>query len=492
MRIRHPLRAVARALLFRAPIEAQLIVTRRCNLSCGYCSEYDGFSPPIPLETLKERIDALHRLRVVNIALLGGEPLLHPAIGEVVAHARRHAEVSLTTNGFLISDSLIDRLNRAGLGNLQVSIDRLQPDPTGYVQKSLKSVAAKLRRLKALATFDVHVTLVLCEESRDEFRATLRALRALDVPVSVNLVHDERGRVAVGGREYLELWDEHHRGGRAFLSIEHGYGRRLLQGERPDWHCRAGARFLYVDEFGKVQLCSAQRGRPAKPVTEYGVDDIRAHSRSRKGCESGCAMFCVYRNSRLDNAPLGLARDVYRTLRRRIAFALVPALALLAATAAPAPAQARAESVRLTGMTLDHWSGAGPALLRPTLRLTKYSGRRPGADLALAIFPDAISFHPPALIVGLQAGLAQPVAIGPGALLVKVGGAGIVAAGVQAEGAFFHLVPGIHAGLGALIPVDRKSTLRLDVTRHVYRSAGASWALWSFGFGFAGGLRPPE
>jgi hypothetical protein len=258
MRIRHPLRAVARALLFRAPIEAQLIVTRRCNLSCGYCSEYDGSSPPIPLETLKERIDALHRLRVVNIA------------------------------------------------------------------------------------------------------------------------------------------------------------------------------------------------------------------------------------------PLGLARDVYRTLRRRIAFALVSALALLAATAAPAPAQARAESVRLTGMTLDHWSGAGPALLRPTLRLTKYSGRRPGADLALAIFPDAISFHPPALVVGLQAGLAQPVAIGPGALLVKVGGAGIVAAGVQAEGAFFHLVPGIHAGLGALIPVDRKSTLRLDVTRHVYRAVGRSSVLWSFGFGFAGGLRPPE
>ena len=490
MRIRHPFRAVTRALLFRAPIEAQLIVTRRCNLSCGYCNEYDGFSPPIPLETLKERIDALHRLRVINIALLGGEPLLHPEIGEVVAHARRQAEVSLTTNGFLISDSVIDRLNRAGLSNLQVSIDRLKPDPTGYVQKSLKSVAAKLRRLKARATFDVHVTLVLCEASKDEFRATLRALRALAVPVSVNLVHDERGKVIVGGREYLELWDEHHRAGGAFLSIEHGYGRRLLQGERPDWHCRAGARFLYVDEFGKVQLCSAQRGRPAKPVTEYGVDDIRAHSRSRKGCESGCSMFCVYRNSQLDNAPLGLARDVYRALRRGVALALLPALAVLAST--PAAAQARTESVRLTGMTLDHWSGAGQALLRPTLRLTKYSGRRPGADLAVAIFPDGISLNPPALVVGLQAGLAQPVPIGPGALLVKAGGAGIVAAGVQAEGGFFHLVPGIQAGLGALIPVDRKSTLRLDVTRHVYPSVGGSWALWSFGFGFAGGLRPSE
>jgi MoaA/NifB/PqqE/SkfB family radical SAM enzyme len=316
MRIRHPLRAVARALL-RAPIEAQLIVTRRCNLSCGYCSEFDDFSPPIPLEVLKERIDALHRLRVINIALLGGEPLLHPQIGEVVEYAGRHAEVSLTTNGFLISDAIIDRLNRAGLGNLQVSIDRLTPDATGYIQKCLKTVAPKLRRLKERAVFDVHVTMVLCEQSKVDFRATLGELKALGLPVSVNLIHDEHGTVAVGGVEYLRLWDEHHLEGRPFLSIEYDYGRQLLQGERPQWQCRAGARFLYVDEFGKVQFCSAQRGRLGKPVTEYRARDLRTHSATYKGCETGCSLLCVYRDSQLDNAPLRLAVDIFRALRGR-------------------------------------------------------------------------------------------------------------------------------------------------------------------------------
>jgi MoaA/NifB/PqqE/SkfB family radical SAM enzyme len=316
VRIRHPLRAIVRALLFRAPLEAQLIVTRRCNLSCGYCSEYDSFSPPIPLTVLKERIDALHRLRVINIALLGGEPLLHPDLDQVVAYASRHAEGSVTTNGFLISDALIDRLNRAGLSNLQVSVDRLKPDPTAYVQKSLKSVMPKLRRLKERAKFDVHVTLVLCEQSRDEFRATVEEVEALGIPLSVNLIQDEHGTVAIRGPEYLELWDQHHRGGKAFLSIEHGYGRRLLQGDRPDWQCRAGARFLYVDELGNVQFCSAQRGRLGKPVAAYGVQDIRAHSKTHKGCESGCSLFCVYRDSQLDNAPLSLANEIYRALRK--------------------------------------------------------------------------------------------------------------------------------------------------------------------------------
>jgi MoaA/NifB/PqqE/SkfB family radical SAM enzyme len=317
MRIRHPFRALARAVFFRAPIEAQLIVTRRCNLSCGYCSEFDDFSPPIPLPVLQARIDDLHRLRVINIALLGGEPLLHPEIDQVVAYAGRRAEVSLTTNGFLVCDALIDRLNRAGLANLQVSIDRLKPDATGYVQKSLKSLAPKLRRLKERASFDVHVTVVLCEQSKDEFRATLRELDRIGVPVSVNLVHDANGMVAVQGPEFVELWDEHHLQGRPLASIEHDYGRRLLQGQRPEWQCRAGARFLYVDEFGKVQFCSAQRGRPGKPLSDYGTADMRAHGASHKGCEAGCSLLCVYRDSQVDNAPMTLVREAYRMLRGR-------------------------------------------------------------------------------------------------------------------------------------------------------------------------------
>lgn len=34
---------------------AQMVVIRRCNLSCGYCSEYDKFSDPLPGEVLEKR-----------------------------------------------------------------------------------------------------------------------------------------------------------------------------------------------------------------------------------------------------------------------------------------------------------------------------------------------------------------------------------------------------------------------------------------------------
>lgn len=320
MRIKNPFRSLVRILFLKAPIDAQLIVTRRCNLSCRYCTEQDHFSELIPLEVLKVRIDALHRLHVANIELLGGEPLLHPQIAEVVAYADSHAQVSITTNGFLLSDKLIERLNDAGLSNMQVSIDTLYPDTLGHTRKSFESVAPKLEHLKRLAGFDAHVNVVLCESSKDQFIALLRELGKFGFFVSVGLVHNERGRVEVSGSDYLKLWEHLFQEGTPISFVEYEYGKRLLQGQRPVWQCRAGARFLYVDEFGNAQFCSAQRGRLNKPIMQYTGEDIGRHSRTYKGCEAGCSLFCAYRSSLVDNAPLSMATAMVQMLRRGVLF----------------------------------------------------------------------------------------------------------------------------------------------------------------------------
>src|SRR5947208_12747010 len=137
MRVDHPFRAAFDIVARGAPIEVQLVVTRRCNLSCGYCSEYDKHSPEVPYDVLAARIAAIHRLRAANIALLGGEPLLHSRIDDVVRRAATRAQVSVTTNGFLLDREIIDRLGDAGLANMQVSIDALRPGRARYIQKSL-------------------------------------------------------------------------------------------------------------------------------------------------------------------------------------------------------------------------------------------------------------------------------------------------------------------------------------------------------------------
>src|ERR1700691_2524378 len=46
----------------RHVVMAQIVPIRFCNLSCGYCNEYDKVSDPVPIEEMLRRIDHLARL----------------------------------------------------------------------------------------------------------------------------------------------------------------------------------------------------------------------------------------------------------------------------------------------------------------------------------------------------------------------------------------------------------------------------------------------
>jgi MoaA/NifB/PqqE/SkfB family radical SAM enzyme len=300
VQVKNLLQAIPRVLFSNSPLDAQLIVTRRCNLSCGYCSEYDSTSDPVPTEELKSRIDALHGLKTINITMLGGEPLMHPDIAELVEYAGRKSSTSLVTNGFLLRNSAIESLNEAGLNNLTVSIDTLNADPSRYIQKSLRSLRTRLERLARLARFDVHVTAVLCESSRDEFRDLIKEVQSFGFNMSLNLIHNAKGHITIGGQEYIELYEYFYKDGKPFTYLDYEYGKKLLQGDRPDWKCRAGARYLYVDEHGDVQLCASQLGRLGKPLKEYTKNDLNEQANDKLGFAKAIAKGYI-RGSMFDN-----------------------------------------------------------------------------------------------------------------------------------------------------------------------------------------------
>jgi MoaA/NifB/PqqE/SkfB family radical SAM enzyme len=301
LQVKNLLSAVPRVLFSNAPLDAQLIVTRRCNLSCGYCSEYDSVSQPVETDVLKQRIDVLHKLGSVNITMLGGEPLLHPDIAELVRYAGRKSNTSIVTNGFLLRNGIIQSLNDAGLNNLTVSVDTLQADPSRYIQKSFRSLKTRLARLQALAKFDVHVTAVLCDSSKDDFRELIDEIGGMGFRMSVNLIHNAKGYVTIGGEPYVDLYEDFYSKGKPFTFLDYEYGKKLLAGETPEWKCRAGARYMYVDEHGLVQLCASQLGRLAKPLLEYTQADLDANAKTYKGCEEGCSVGCAFRCSLVDN-----------------------------------------------------------------------------------------------------------------------------------------------------------------------------------------------
>src|SRR5919108_978296 len=139
---------------------AHIIPTRRCNLACAYCNEYDDFSPPVPTNEMIRRIDRLAYLKTSIVTISGGEPLLHPEIETIIKRIRHHGMIAgIITNGYLLTPKKISALNEAGLEHLQISIDNVQPDEVS--KKSLKVLDKKLQYLAEHAEFHVNINSVL-------------------------------------------------------------------------------------------------------------------------------------------------------------------------------------------------------------------------------------------------------------------------------------------------------------------------------------------
>src|ERR1035437_341975 len=178
------------------PVLAQIVPMRFCNLSCAYCNEYDKVSEPVPHEEMYRRIDHLGRLGTAMIGLSGGEPLTPPPLDHSIRRMRRTGAIAgMITNGYLLNVERIERLNRAGLDHMQISIDNLEPDDIS--KKSLKVLDKKLVMLAEYAEFHVNINSVVGGGFRDPNDAAVIGRRALELGFTstIGIIHDGDGQL---------------------------------------------------------------------------------------------------------------------------------------------------------------------------------------------------------------------------------------------------------------------------------------------------------
>jgi MoaA/NifB/PqqE/SkfB family radical SAM enzyme len=286
------------------PILAQIVPTRRCNLDCAYCNEYDKVSDPVPLDAMLRRIDKLAELGCSIITLSGGEPTLHPELDAIIVRIReRGAIATLITNGLLLTPERIRKLNAAGLDYLQISIDNVQPDETS--KKSLRVLDRKLEWLAEHAEFGVTINSVLGSGIRypeDAYTIGNRA-RGLGFHSTVGILHDQSGQLEPLTPEHRGVYQRFRALGSSLFSFAHfdHFQENTTRGLPNQWHCRAGGRFLYICEDGLVHYCSQQRGHPAIPLESWTHDDLKREAARPKGCAPFCTISCVHQVAMLDD-----------------------------------------------------------------------------------------------------------------------------------------------------------------------------------------------
>jgi len=281
---------------------AHIIPTRRCNLACAYCNEYDDFSRPVPTEEMIRRIDRLAYLKTSIVTISGGEPLLHPEIEKIIQRIRHHGMIAgIITNGYLLTPKKIVSLNQAGLEHLQISIDNIQPDEVS--RKSLKVLDRKLQYLRDFAEFAVNINSVIGGGIRNPEDAELITNRAgqLVLSTSLGVIHGSIGAVKPLDRREERVFHEIRNYGKHSYSRLNWFQHNLARGKPNDWRCRAGARYLYICENGLVHYCSQQRGYPGIPLEKYTFADMEREYFSKKACAPTCTVGCVQKVSVIDH-----------------------------------------------------------------------------------------------------------------------------------------------------------------------------------------------
>jgi hypothetical protein len=135
------------------PLFVNVEPTNACQLDCLFCSRQLSQRPVGSLQSaLAERIAseaALHPGTAVRFTGWG-EPLLHPALGDLAAIFKREGvRLKIYTNGLALTERLMDRLVELEVDDLQFSLQGLTP--AQYARNRVGSDWGRLRRNVAMA-----------------------------------------------------------------------------------------------------------------------------------------------------------------------------------------------------------------------------------------------------------------------------------------------------------------------------------------------------
>jgi MoaA/NifB/PqqE/SkfB family radical SAM enzyme len=283
-----------------SPFLAQLVIIRRCNLSCSYCSEFDKTSEPISTRVLEERLRKLKSLGTFGISLTGGEPTLHPDLPHLIRKCRelRFFRTGMISNGLRLQPDLIEALNESGLQEMQISIDGVHGNDT--TQKVLDNLKQRLQWLHEYARFRVVVSGVLGACPPQEAEEVVSFAKQMGFVPRVLLIHDNEGQLKLNSDEVKAFEKVVSQLPKRLVDFS-DYRTRLVKNGSAPFKCRAGSRYLYIDEYGQVSWCSQTRKVWSKDLMDYTFADLREQFYQYKSCHATCTLGCARSASQMDN-----------------------------------------------------------------------------------------------------------------------------------------------------------------------------------------------
>lgn len=257
-----------------APLNVTVQITNRCNLNCIHCHRSLKNTKDLDFGTFKRVVRELRGTNVFNINISGGEPTLVAKLAEMISFVDKIGmKVTISTNGVLLNKKLIKKYSRAGLKNLQLSLDSCNPEKhdsirgVGGAFKGLMKCAQLLKQLKV--NFTIVTTII--NQTPKEYEAVIDLayrLGAAAHKTNTVIPQGEGGKLKQGAlsiKKYKSVWIKGRKKykGKMLVLAETMFaiqlGRKFIApSDAPEVlriGCPAGVLTANINEYGDVNPC---------------------------------------------------------------------------------------------------------------------------------------------------------------------------------------------------------------------------------------------
>ncbi|MBD5096552.1 MAG: radical SAM protein [Lachnospiraceae bacterium] len=270
------------------PCELLLSLTNSCNFRCIYCFNASGEKKCEEIETEKwlRLIQQAGEAGVLKCTLTGGEPMLYKGFYKILEEMVRFRIMPyICTNGSLIDDEAVRKLQALQIRAMQISIDSAIPDihhKLTATTDSFQKIIHGIERLTA-AGITVHVKTVLTPYNLDN----INQLIALCNRIGVKKLTLDRFDVSACGRGGTELLISEQQMDKLKSSISKdpqiaghmtvvaSTGTKRWRNEADIIHCGAFRRSMVVLPNGDVSVCEKLMHVPEMTVGNIGKSSLR-------------------------------------------------------------------------------------------------------------------------------------------------------------------------------------------------------------------------
>lgn len=174
--------------IIRGPHQIAFDITNKCNLRCLHCYNASGenqvFNDELSDEQVLTLMKELAGLQLYNLCFCGGEPLLRKNL--IVKCARILSEhnvpnISMVTNGLLMTKEIALELKEAGVTRVQVSLDGANACSHDRLRNQEGSFDKAIEAIKILKSVDMDPNIAFTPTSFniDQFTELHELLRSL-------------------------------------------------------------------------------------------------------------------------------------------------------------------------------------------------------------------------------------------------------------------------------------------------------------------------